>query len=382
MGAVIFHCGIFCAGFARLLRLSFCIAAFMCAKAEHALSANVWIEPNQALRANVIVLHGQITKGDLFKVQDIIDETRKRDPRGELLLAPHSPGGMVSEALLIALLVRRKGVGTILLPGTGCASACALMFFGGFDLRANKSHRIALRTSRLAVHSIFLADKDGRPAETLPSGKDPNVVYQDLQRRLGKLIWFLNEVGITSSLQSRLFETEYSTLHVLSEAELIANGITLRPADGHSVPAHARPAIQVPAPVAQPSPTIQRPARPSPSADSLSDKIPLRTGDLKSNCEALAGLTADSPGPLISRAEACMNFIDSELVRLCSNGSAPPLRAILVAFIEVLSQPEVLRKSVSASEVFRQALSTLGRDCTWTGDGTLTRQWPSPSVQD
>jgi len=64
-------------------------------------------------------------------MQEIVEGSRIKEP----LLTLNSPGGLQREALMIALLLRRKGVATVLLPEAICASACAYIFFGGFDLK-------------------------------------------------------------------------------------------------------------------------------------------------------------------------------------------------------------------------------------------------------
>jgi hypothetical protein len=111
--------------------------------------------------STMIVFEGTIKAGDLLKVQQAFEAAQANGR--DVYLALHSPGGLIREALSIAYFLREKGIGTVLRPTSKCGSACAYIFFGGYDLKARAPRRIAYSGSTLAVHSAYLGDKEGKP---------------------------------------------------------------------------------------------------------------------------------------------------------------------------------------------------------------------------
>lgn len=174
-------------------------------------AAEIRFEHNETLGSVVLSLNGPIIRGDLFKTTEALKDSRVRPG---LLLTLNSPGGVQNEALLMAYQLRRKRVSTVLLPGAFCASACALLFFGGVD-EAGKPRRIAFRGSRLGVH---------RPSPN--PNRPPDAVQA--QRLLNGLQKYMQEVGVSDDVQKKVFETDPAALYLLNETELISNNVTMR----------------------------------------------------------------------------------------------------------------------------------------------------------
>ena len=104
-----------------------------------ARSAEIRFERSELLGSVVLALNGPIARGDLFKTVEALNDRRAKPG---LLMILNSPGGNQNEGLLIGHRLRRKGIGTVVPPGAWCASACALIFFGGVD-QNGKPRKIA-----------------------------------------------------------------------------------------------------------------------------------------------------------------------------------------------------------------------------------------------
>src|SRR5687768_11863557 len=76
------------------------------------------------LGISIIHFEGQIAKGDLARIQQLLPELARTIDRNQLYLSLHSQGGMVQEGVAIGRYLREQGIGTILLPNAICASAC------------------------------------------------------------------------------------------------------------------------------------------------------------------------------------------------------------------------------------------------------------------
>ena len=174
-----------------------------------ARSAEIRFERSELLGSVVLALNGPIARGDLFKTVEALNDRRAKPG---LLMILNSPGGNQNEGLLIGHRLRRKGIGTVVPPGAWCASACALIFFGGVD-QNGKPRKIAFRGSAIGVH---------RPT---PYG---NMNAVQAQRLHDGLIRYLSEVGVSNDIREKLFATEPAALYVLNETELVANGAILR----------------------------------------------------------------------------------------------------------------------------------------------------------
>src|SRR5262245_40863179 len=77
-------------------------------------------------------LEGEITFGDHDRLANVIDHSRL-DPLDErtVTLCLRSPGGAYTEALKISELIYMRGISTIVVSGSECFSACALIFMSG-----------------------------------------------------------------------------------------------------------------------------------------------------------------------------------------------------------------------------------------------------------
>jgi hypothetical protein len=178
-----------------LLAAASCLHAPMLANA-----ADIRLDVARNPAAAMISLTGPVAKGDLMKVQEAVEAAIRQRRDKPIVLALNSPGGNHFEGMLIGLFLKRKGVGTVLLPGALCASACAPIFFGGSDAKTGKPNRVAYATSQLGVHRM--ARVDGR-----------EMSLEESERVVGGAGWFLNEVRVSKAVTTKLFETASSAMY-------------------------------------------------------------------------------------------------------------------------------------------------------------------------
>ena len=99
---------------------------------------------------------GDIERGDARRLAKAL-ERADPDRHGTRQLYLESDGGLVSEALKMADVMREVGVTTIVRDGKVCASACASVLF------VSGRYRTVERGGMLAIHSCFDV-RNGRAA--------------------------------------------------------------------------------------------------------------------------------------------------------------------------------------------------------------------------
>ena len=198
----------------RVPRWTACLMGMLLSPAS---AADIRVEAKPHPGPVMIHLEGKIVTGDLPRMENKLDEIAKQKPKAEIVLALNSPGGDHFEGLRIALLLRRKGVGTVLLPGSTCWSACSSIFFGGYNLQAGKPNRVVHETARLGVHQMTFTD--GKPVPEHVHKR----VFNAAQR-------FLVDMEISSRMQGKLFETDPKDIYVLTAADMAGSNITVRTA--------------------------------------------------------------------------------------------------------------------------------------------------------
>ena len=91
---------------------------------------------------NFVVLKGEITIGDAKRFVETVNSL----DRATVIL--ESPGGLVDDALQIGAEIRLRNYATMVLPDTGCHSACGLLWVSG-------ARRYMSSTSQIGFHAAF-----------------------------------------------------------------------------------------------------------------------------------------------------------------------------------------------------------------------------------
>ena len=161
-----------------------------------------------------IKIVGTIQK-DLFKVEELVAEARVRKPANQITVYMDSQGGNHFEGMLIGLFLKRKGIGTAILPGSVCESACASIFFGGFNLKTGKPQRLVYEGGRLGVHRWRRAN-----------GREPTP--QERDRVAGGAGWYLDQVSVSEAVQAKVSETPPAQIYYLTAQDMAGSAIAVK----------------------------------------------------------------------------------------------------------------------------------------------------------
>jgi hypothetical protein len=187
-------------------------------------AATFAVEDHAQLGTKIVRLEGDIVQGDEDRLRKVLISL-KGTVLTEVFVALDSRGGKRREGVAMARLIRKTGMGTVVLPGARCASACMLVFFGGYDLRSKKPRRIAFQGARLGVHRSTL---DLSPEEAKAELKaDLIKILSAMQRSVGDMLLELNELDVSLEVQRRILTTDNTSMHYLTDAEKKGSQITV-----------------------------------------------------------------------------------------------------------------------------------------------------------
>ena len=144
---------------------------------------------------NAIILSGVIDDRSALEFRRAI----KAHPDTKFL-ALHSPGGSVSNGLLIADDVQERGLVTYIPSGFECSSACSFIFFAG---------TARLAEGRLGVHQV-----KGGPSDMVST----QLAVSDIAAALGRY-------GVSSEVLAIMLRTPPDSMYYFSPAELQQYGL-------------------------------------------------------------------------------------------------------------------------------------------------------------
>ena len=128
---------------------------------------------------------------------------------GKTFLALDSPGGMVADALAIALLVERAKFMTSIGPGGRCASACVLIWAAG-------SRKFVTADGCVGVHNAFTVDDKVTARWTAATRQ--NVASQ----ANGMMARWLKDHGAPANVTIKLLNTPSTNMYCLTPEDLAA----------------------------------------------------------------------------------------------------------------------------------------------------------------
>ncbi|WP_375258355.1 hypothetical protein [Citreimonas sp.] len=145
-------------------------------------------------------LEGEIAEGDATRIADMLAEA---DPAIETLIL-QSPGGTVSEALSLGRAIRQAGIGTRMLSGEYCLSACPYLLAGGATRRIDPD-------ASVGVHQHFYGRNVLLPAF---------VAVEDIQASQAEVMDYLDEMGIDPMVMRHGLGTPPDEIYILVPEEL------------------------------------------------------------------------------------------------------------------------------------------------------------------
>ena len=110
------------------------------------------------------------------------------------------PGGYLAESILIGQEVRKRGLVTVVLPNSRCASACAVVFLSGRSKYMGRNAHVGLHAA---------SSEDGRASA----------------RGTGVMARYLRSIGVPAAILRQMSETAPSNIRWLGRAERRALGI-------------------------------------------------------------------------------------------------------------------------------------------------------------
>ena len=134
--------------------------------------------------------------------------------RGEYVktVALDSPGGSVTDALIIGGLIRDKGFATSVAAGALCASSCPLVLAAG-------KKRLASPKAAIGVHQIYAM----AAARTDPGGtRTVGEAMWEAQKTTADITRYLGGMGINAAFWLHALDTPPDRLYYFSPAELTA----------------------------------------------------------------------------------------------------------------------------------------------------------------
>ena len=187
--------------------------------------------PVEALRAPLSIT---LEPGRILRLSGTIDPgaadrfSAELDARGEYIdtVALDSPGGSVTDALIIGALIRAHELSTSVAAGALCASSCPLVFAGGVE-------RLASPTAVIGVHQIYAAaapDSGGMP---VLSG---SLAMADAQKTTALITRHLIDLGVDAALWLHALETAPSDLYYLTPEEMVSLKLATKLADSGPEP--------------------------------------------------------------------------------------------------------------------------------------------------
>ena len=160
---------------------------------------------------NVLLVTGQIEKGDANRFGAYLSGMPERPD----IVALHSPGGLVSEALHIGRSIRENGMSSAVLAGAFCVSSCPYILAGGEE-------RIVSRGGVVGMHQHYYEQPKYMPVM---------FAVEKIQSGQGQTMKYLIEMGIDPSLMIFSLTTPPEQIYALVEEELTETQIATKVID-------------------------------------------------------------------------------------------------------------------------------------------------------
>lgn len=156
----------------------------------------------------VALVTGQIAPGDSTRFAEWLET----DATFETIRL-HSPGGSVTDALIIGQAIRDAELATVMEPGDICLSACPYVLVGG-------TTRTVPDTAMVGVHQHYFGENTALPAF---------LAIEDIQFGQGEVMAHLDAMGIDVRLMQHALTTPPEAIYVLLPEELIEYGVVADP---------------------------------------------------------------------------------------------------------------------------------------------------------
>ncbi len=148
----------------------------------------------------VMLVSGPIQEGDSDRFEIALGKQAVRPD----IVALHSPGGAVAEALRIGDIIRASGLNTMIAPDAVCNSACPIVLFSGVE-------RLVSKQGWVGMHQAYLG------ADTFLTSRDTAYTIQALQ---AEVMAYIAEMGVNPLVLSHAMATPPEEIYYLLPEEL------------------------------------------------------------------------------------------------------------------------------------------------------------------
>jgi hypothetical protein len=159
----------------------------------------------------ILLLSGRIEHSDAARFERFLDET---SPPPDMI-ALHSPGGRVVDAMQIGSVIRERELDTLMTPGAACVSACPLILFAGVE-------RVVSRSSWVGLHQTYYEEGLFIPTTQAVS---------EIQSIQAEILRYTQDMGVDPAVHVHALETPPADAYFLVEAELTRYSISTRIVD-------------------------------------------------------------------------------------------------------------------------------------------------------
>jgi hypothetical protein len=157
---------------------------------------------------NVLLVSGEIEVGDAVRFSAHLAGL----PNKPDLIALHSPGGVVFEALEIGKEIREQGLDTAVFAGSFCVSSCPYVLSGGTE-------RIVSLQGIVGLHQHYYEQPGYMPVFLAVEG---------IQTGQGRTMEHLIEMGVEPALMLYSLNTPPEEIYALIEDELVETRIATK----------------------------------------------------------------------------------------------------------------------------------------------------------
>lgn len=158
-----------------------------------------------------VTITGQIAPGDAERFSEFLKTTTEVPAQAFL----NSPGGSVTDALLMGRDMRRLDIKTAMTGSDICLSACPYLLASGTE-------RVVEDGALVGVHQHYFGENTALPAF---------LAVEDIQRGQGEVMAYLDDMGIDPLVMQHALVTPPDEIYILTGEELTRYGFTPEPAN-------------------------------------------------------------------------------------------------------------------------------------------------------
>ena len=193
-------------------------AVFFALSITRTLAGDIRVDEKQDPPSVTIHIAGKFLQQDFNQLDAMLEQIERRRGLAAVTVTLDSPGGAHFEGLRLGLLLQRKGIGTRIMPGATCFSACASIFFGGFNRKTGKPNRVAHEGSRLGVHRMT---------------HDSGIWSAEIERRVGAAAQvYFADMRLSEKVRRMFTETPPHDIYILTPSDMAESDITFVPSSG------------------------------------------------------------------------------------------------------------------------------------------------------